>query len=139
MILDIMVKMMKHKKPWSFKVSKLKNLLGKPWNPSEVTRICDPSKPPAPLHHSFKLDSKLKYLRSTAPVKTQQIGVLQICTNKCWIKARWISDENNNVYKMKRKQTLHMLFFTNQILKAQKHKSLPLRETVYSGISKLIM
>ena len=139
MILDIMVKMMKHKKPWSFKVSKLKNLLEKPWN---LLRLLEFVISPAPLHHSFKLDSKLVYLRSPAPVKTEQIGVLQICTNKCWIKARWISDENNNVYKMKRKETLHMLFFTNQILKPQKHKSprvLQLRETIYSGISKLIM
>ena len=56
--------MVKHKKARSFKISKLKNLLEKPQNPSEVTRICDPSKSPAPRHHSFKLDSKLEYLNS---------------------------------------------------------------------------
>ena len=114
--------MVKHKKARSFKISKLKNLLEKPSNPSEVTRICDLSKSPAPRQHIFKLHSKLKYLNSSAaPVKTYQIGVIQICSNKCWIKARWINDKNNNVYKTKRKETIHMLFFTNQILKAQKH------------------
>ena len=49
--------MVKPKKARSFKISKLKN-------PSEVTRICDLLKCPAPRHHSFKLDSKLKYLNS---------------------------------------------------------------------------
>ena len=33
-----------------------------PWNPSEVTGICDPSKFQARRHHRFKLGSKLKYL-----------------------------------------------------------------------------
>ena len=56
--------MVKHKKAESFKISKLKNLLEKPWNHSEITRISDPSKSPAPRHHSFKLDLKLKYLNS---------------------------------------------------------------------------
>ena len=56
--------MVKHKKAQSFKISKLKNLLEKPWNPSQVTRIYDPSKSPAPSYHIFKLDSKLKYLNS---------------------------------------------------------------------------
>ena len=27
----------------TFEISKLKNLLEKPWNPPEVTRFCDPS------------------------------------------------------------------------------------------------
>ena len=49
--------MVKSKKARSFKISKLKN-------PSEVTRICDLLKYSAPGHHSFKLDSKLKYLNS---------------------------------------------------------------------------
>ena len=57
--------MVKHKKAQSFKISKLKNLLEKPLNPSEVTRICDLSKSPALRHHSFKLDSKLKYQNVT--------------------------------------------------------------------------
>ena len=56
--------MVKPKKARSFKISKLKNLFKKPLNPSEVTRFCDLSKCPAPRHHSFKLDSKLKYLNS---------------------------------------------------------------------------
>ena len=56
--------MVKHKKAQSFKISKLKNLLEKPLNLSEVTRICDLSKSAALSHHSFKFDSKLKYLNS---------------------------------------------------------------------------
>ena len=49
--------MVKPQKARSFKISKLKN-------PSEVTRICNLLKCPAPHHRSFKLDSKLKYLNS---------------------------------------------------------------------------
>ena len=44
----------------SFEISSLKNLLEKPWNPSEVTRICDPSKSSAWRHHCFKLGWELK-------------------------------------------------------------------------------
>ena len=44
----------------SFEISNLKNLLEKPWNPSEVTRICDPSKSSAWRHHCFKLGWELK-------------------------------------------------------------------------------
>ena len=77
--------MVKHKKAQSFKISKLKNLLEKPLNPSEVTRISDLSKSPALRHHSFKLDSKLKYLNSEQLLlpKRTKLGVLQICSNKC--------------------------------------------------------
>ena len=119
----IRVKMVKHKKAESFKISKLKNLLEKPWNHFEITRISDPSKSPAPRHHSFKLDLKLKYLNSDQlPLSIgSKLGVLQVCSNKCWIKARWIKDKNNNFYKNIRKETLHILFLTNQILKVQKH------------------
>ena len=46
--------------------------------------------------------------------------VLQICSNECWIRARWIIDKNNNVYKTKMTETIHMLILQHQILKAQK-------------------
>ena len=36
------------------------------------------------------------------------------------IKARWIIDKNDNVYKTKIKETIHMLILKHQILKAQK-------------------
>ena len=48
--------MVKHKKARSFKISKLKNLLEKPWNPSEVTSVYDPSKSPASQHHNSELE-----------------------------------------------------------------------------------
>ena len=35
--------MVTHTKARTFEISKLKNLLEKPWNPPEVTRFCDPS------------------------------------------------------------------------------------------------
>ena len=33
---------------------------------------------------------------------------------------RWIIDKNDNVYKTKMKETIHMLILQHQILKAQK-------------------
>ena len=40
--------------------------------------------------------------------------VLQICSNECRIRARWITDKNDDVYKSNLKETIH------EILKAQK-------------------
>ena len=133
-----MVKMVKH--------TKLKNLLEKPWNPPEVTRICDPSKSKARRHHSFKLGSKLKYLSSDQlPLsKRSKLGYFKSApTNIRWVKARWINDKYNNVFKTKRKETIHMLFFTTSNFKSAKtcksRRVLLSRKTVYSGISKLIL
>ena len=106
--------MVKHTKAQSFKISKLKKLLEKPWNPPEVTRICNSSKSKT----WFKI--KVSQLKSSAPVKTQWIVVLQICSNECWIKARWINDKCNNIFKTKIKETIHMLFFTISNLKNAK-------------------
>ena len=62
----------------------------------------------------------ISQLRSGTPDVTQRNRVLKICSNECRIRARWIIDKNNNVYKTKRKETIHMLFF----LKSSKtHKS----------------
>ena len=50
-----------------------------------------------------------------------RILVLQICSNECWIRARWINDKNNNFYKTKSKETIYMLFLTISNLKSTKH------------------
>ena len=71
--------MVKPKKARSFKISKLKN-------PSEVTRICDLLKCPAPRHHSFKLDSKLKSTQVSCPCQNISNwgtpNLLQLMLNK---------------------------------------------------------
>ena len=56
-----MVKMVTNTEARTFEISKLKNLLEKPWKSPEVTKIC---KSQARCHHSFKLGSKLKYFNS---------------------------------------------------------------------------
>ena len=48
------------------------------------------------------------------------IGVVQICSNECWVRVIWINDKNNNVYKTKRKETIHMLSSTISNLKSAK-------------------
>ena len=89
----------------------------------------------------FKIE--VSQLRSATPVVTHRIGVLQICSNECWIRVRWINEKNNKAYETKRKETIRILFFTISNLKSAKtYKSrwvLLSRETVYSGISKLIL
>ena len=75
------------KKALSFIISKVKNLLEKLWNPSVVTRIYDPSKSPAPRHHSFKFDSKITYLNSdqlslSKHSKLSTPNLLQLMLNK---------------------------------------------------------
>ena len=53
-----------HTETYSFVISKLKNLLENTSNTHVVTGICGPSKSRARHDQSFKLDLKLKYLKS---------------------------------------------------------------------------
>ena len=67
--------------------------------------------------------------------------VTRIC-NWCRIRARCINDKNNNIYKTKRNETIHMLIFTISNLKNAKmykpKQVLVSRKTVYSSINKVI-
>ena len=52
----------------------------------------------------------------------------------------WINGKNNNVYKTKRKETIHMLFSNLKSAKTYKSRRVVLsRKPVYSGISKLVL
>ena len=63
-------------------------------------------------------------------------------SNEFWIRATWIDDKNNNVYKTKRKETIHMLLCTISNLKSARtykwRRVVLSRKPVCSGISKLI-
>ena len=62
---------MMHTKARSFEFSKLKNL-EKLCKPTEIAKICDPSKSQVRHHHSFKtwFEVEVSRLRSASPVVT---------------------------------------------------------------------
>ena len=63
------------------------------------------------------LEVEISQLRSAAVVGREQIGVLQISSNKSWIMATWINDKNN---KNKRKETIYIMYFTISNLESAK-------------------
>ena len=93
------------------------------------------SKSQALRHHTFT------YVISYFCCKVASCGT-PICSKKCWIKATWINDIKNNVYKTKRKETIHKLFFTISNLKSAKRyksrRAVLSRKPVYPSISKLM-
>ena len=120
-----MMKMVTHTEARSLEILKLKNLFEKSSNPPQVNQFVIHQN----LEHDALTVSKLarSWMISTQisySFVTKQIGVLQICSNKFWIRATCINDKNNNVYKMKGKETIHMLFFTTPNINNEKrHKS----------------
>ena len=101
--------MVTHTKARSFKISKLKTLK----NPETLLRSLK-----FVIHQNLEYNvitvSNLVWIEVSQPrlansVVTQRTGVLQICSNECWTRARWINDKNMEFIKLK-----------FQIVKAQK-------------------
>ena len=111
--------MVTHTEVRTFEISKSKNILE---NPETLLRSLEfvkiSSTTPSQFQTWFQI--KVAQLRSAIPDVTQRNRVLQICSNECRIRARQIIDKNDNVYKTKMKETIHMLILQHQILKAQK-------------------
>ena len=129
--MDIMVKMVTHTKLEILKFQNFKTFK----NPETLPRSLKFA-----IHQNLEHDAiAVSNLVQNWSISTQISYCRDISSNECWIRAKWINDKNNNVYKTKRKEIIHMLYFTISNLKSAKtHKSrhvLVSRKIVYSGIS----
>ena len=135
-----MVKTVAHTKARVFEISKLKNLFLE--NPETIVRPLEVLIHPNLQHDTITVSNLVQKISYSCRDVANCGTILLIFSNECWIKAGWMNDKNDNVYKTKRKETIHTLFFTIINLKSAKtHKSRQIllsRKTVCSGISKLI-
>ena len=128
---------MAHTKARVFEISKLKNLFLE--NPETIVRPLEVLIHPNLQHDTITVSNLVQKISYSCRDVANCGTILLIFSNECWIKAGWMNDKNDNVYKTKRKEIIHTLFFT--IINAKTHKSRQIllsRKTVYSGISKLI-